>query len=63
VNPDSDPEESDNNKDSEKVQEEEGEVVEDNGDNPIRLEDEVQKKRRRSQATEENASKDGNDHV
>ena len=63
VKPDSDPEESDNNKDSEKVEEEEGEVAEDNGDKPKRLEDEVQRKRRKFSATKENASKDGSDHV
>ena len=63
VNPDSDPEESDNNKDSEKVEEEEGEVAEDNGDKPKRLEDEVQRKGRKPSATEENASKDGGAHV
>ena len=51
VNPDSDPEESDNNKDSEKVEEEEGEVAEDNGDKPKLLEDEVLRKRRKSPAT------------
>ena len=64
VKPDSDPEESDNNKkDSEKVEEEDGEVEKENGDKPQLLEDEVQRERRRSPATEENASKDGGDHV
>ena len=57
------PEESNNNKDSEKVEEEEGEVAEENGDKPKRLEDEVQRKWRKPSATEENASKDGGDHV
>ena len=42
VNPDSDPEESDNNKkDSEKVEDEDGEVVKENGDKPQLLEDAV----------------------
>ena len=64
VNPDSDPEESDNNKkDSEKVEDEDGEVVKENGDKPQLLEDEVQRKQRKSPATEENASKDDGDHV
>ena len=42
VNPDSYPEESDNNKkDSEKVEDEDGEVVRENGDKPQLLEDAV----------------------
>ena len=41
----------------------EGEVAEENGDKPKLLEDEVQKKWRRSQTTEEKASKEGGDHV
>ena len=59
------PEESDNNNDSEKVEEinKEGEVAEENGDKPKLLEDEVKKERRKSPATEEKASKDGGDHV
>ena len=42
VNPNSDPEEPDNNKnDSEKVEDEDGEVAEENGDKPQLLEDAV----------------------
>ena len=52
-----------NNKDSEKVEEELREVVEEIGGNPIRLEDVVQKGQQKPPATEENASKDGGDHV
>ena len=50
-------------KDSEKVEDEDGEVVKENGDKPQLLEDEVQRKQRKSPATEENASKDDGDHV
>ena len=64
MNPDSDPEESDNNKkDSEKVEDKDGEVAEENGDKPQLLEDKVQRKWRKFPATEENASKDDGDHV
>ena len=57
-------EESNNNKNSEKVGEEAREVVvEESGGNPIRLEDVVQKGQQKSPATEENASKEGGDHV
>ena len=64
VNPDSYPEESDNNKkDSEKVEDVDGDVVKENGDKPQLLEDEVQRKQRKSPAIEENASKDDGDHV
>ncbi len=38
-------------------------VVEESGGNPLRLEDVVQKGQWKSPATEENASKDGGDHV
>ena len=42
VNPNSDPEEPDNNKnDSEKVEDEDGDVVKENGDKPQLLEDAV----------------------
>ena len=64
MNPDSDPEESDNNKkDSEKVEDEDGEVAKENGDKPQLLEDEVQRKQRKSPTTEEKASKADGDHV
>ena len=64
LNPNSDPEEPDNNKkDSEKVEDKDGEVVKENGDKPQLLEDEVQMKQRKPPATEENASKADGDRV
>ena len=45
------------------VEKEREDVAEKRGNNPILLEDEVQKKWRKPSATEENASKDAGDHV
>ena len=52
-----------NNKDSEKVEVEVKEVVGEIGHKPQLLEDVVQKERRKSPATEDNASKDGGAHA